>query len=540
MEGRSASLADEDATDGLAASRATGAAAPDRTGFAPLRVALILPEGRAAPGVDAAAARLARWLDADPRMALVEIRRAPPAPAPGGGPGAVARLEARALRLASAAPLPAPRSDVGAAEVAVDLTGCGAAAWQGEIPPHGVWRLTSHASGAGLAEAMRGRPATVVALLRETAEGAQEIDRARYNTKFLATRNAAFAAEKSVQLAARRLAALHAGASQGAAPLADAAPPPGALPPAALPPAASLPGYAPRLALALGRRVATKAGRRLGLAPGDFALRLCPGGPLDFDPARGATLMPPKGHYWADPFLFEHRGETFLFWEDYVHALGRGTLQAGRLEGDRLTPLGAPLEAEHHLSYPFVFAAGGDIWLMPETIGAGRLEMWRATDFPLGWELAATAFEGRPPADAVLAQVAGDWWLFANFCEDGFGDYGSELHIFRVDGPLLREIEPHPLNPVVIDAATARGGGRVWQEGGRLYRASQDNTHDLYGWGLNVMEITRLDMAGYAERRVRHVRPGFRPGVIGCHHIDFAGGRVVIDVRYRFPRLARG
>ncbi|MEE4118225.1 MAG: hypothetical protein V2I65_04350 [Paracoccaceae bacterium] len=530
MEGSPASLSDERAGNGLAASRAAGDAFPHRTGRAPLRVALILPEGRAAPGVDAAGARLARWLDADPRMALVEIRRAPPASGPGGRADAVARLEARAMRLSSATPLPAPRSDVGTAEVAIDLTGCGAAAWQGDIPPHGVWHLTAHAPGAGLAEAMRGRPATEVALLRETAEGAQEIDRARYNTKFLATRNAAFAAEKSVQLAARRLAALHAGAGAGAAPLADAAPPP----------AASLAAYAPRLALALGRRMATKAGRRLGLAPGDFALRLCPGGPLDFDPAHGVTLLPPRGHYWADPFLFEHRGETFLFWEDYVHALGRGTLQAGRLEGDRLMPLGAPLEAGHHLSYPFVFATGGDIWLMPETIGAGRLEVWRATDFPLGWELAATAFEGHPPADAVLAQVGGDWWLFANFCEDGFGDYGSELHLFRVNGPRLSEIEPHPLNPVVIDAATARGGGRVWQEGGRLYRASQDNTHDLYGWGLNVMEITRLDMAGYDERRVRHVRPGFRPGVIGCHHMDFAGGRVVIDARYRFPRLARG
>ncbi|RDC70984.1 hypothetical protein DLJ49_16960 [Rhodovulum sp. 12E13] len=530
MAGSPASLADESAADGLAASCATGAPCPDRTARAPLRVALILPEGRAAAGVDAAGAWLARWLDADPRMALVEIRRAPPAPAPGGALGAVARLEARAVRLPQAAPLPAPRLEIGAAEVAVDLTGGGAAAWEGDLPPHGVWRLTSHAPGAGLAEAMRGRPATEVALLRETAGGAQEIDRARYNTKFLAARNAAFAAEKSVQLAARRLAALHAGAGASAAPRAGPA----------SPPAASLAAYAPRLALALGRRLATKGGRRLGLAPGDFALRLCPGGALDFDPARGMTLVPPKGHYWADPFLFEHRGQTFLFWEDYFHALGRGTLQAGRLEGDRLTPLGAPLEAEHHLSYPFVFAAGGDIWLMPETIGAGRLEVWRATDFPLGWERAATAFEGRPPADAVLAQVGGDWWLFANFCEDGFGDYGSELHLFRVDGPRLREIEPHPLNPVVIDAATARGGGRVWQEGGRLYRASQDNTHDLYGWGLNVMEITRLDMAGYAERRVRHVRPGFRPGVIGCHHLDFAGGRVVIDVRYRFPRLARG
>jgi len=494
-----------------------------------LRVAIVLPDGAAPPGVAQGAARLARWLDADPRMRLVEIRRVPAARPRGGATGAVARLEARALKLAPPPDLPEPDATGGPAVIAIDFTGRGTAAWQGPCPPLGVWRSTAHAPGAGLAEAMRGCPATEVSLLRDREGAGRAIDHARYNTKFLASRNAAFAAEKSVQMIARGLAAAHAG---GAPPEPDGAAP--------APPAPSVAAYAPRLAMALGRRVATRAGRRLGLGPGDFALRLCRGGPLGFDPAQGLTLVPPRGHYWADPFLFRHDDALFLFWEDYVEALGRGVLQVGRLEGQSLVPLGQPIEAAHHLSYPFVFAAGGEIWMMPETLGAGRLEIWRAVDFPLRWERAATAFEGRPPADAVLARIAGQWWLFANFCEDGFGDYGSEMHLFRVDGPALRRIEPHPLNPVVIDSGTARGGGRVWQEGGRIFRASQDNTHDLYGWGLNVMEITRLDIDGYAERRVRHVTPGFRRGVIGCHHMDFDDDLVVIDARYRFRAFMRG
>ncbi len=521
--GRGAGLPERD--DGSIAPAPAAAHVPRE----PLRVAIVLPDGAVRPGVARGSAWLARWLDADPRMTLAEIRRAPAAPSPGGVVGALARLEAHALKLAPPRVLPPPVAGQGPPDVAIDFTGRGAAAWQGPCPPLGVWRSSAHAPGAGLAEAMRGRAATEVRLLAEGGGPVRAIDRARYNTKFFAARNAAFAAEKSVQLIARTLAAVQAGGvSAGADGSALPAQPPGTLP---APPVAA---YAPRLALALGRRVATRAGRRLGLGPGDFALRLCRGGPLSFDPARGRTLAPPRGHYWADPFLFRHDGALFLFWEDYVEALGRGVLQVGRLEGECLVPLGQPIEAAHHMSYPFVFAAGGEIWMMPETIGAGRLEIWRATAFPMRWELAATAFEGRPPADAVLARVTGQWWLFANFCDDGFGDYGSELHLFRVDGPALRRIEPHPLNPVVIDSGTARGGGRVWQEGGRLYRASQDNTHDLYGWGLNVMEITRLDAHGYAERRARHVAPGFRRGVIGCHHMDFDGDLVVIDARYRF------
>jgi hypothetical protein len=90
---------------------------------------------------------------------------------------------------------------------------------------------------------------------------------------------------------------------------------------------------------------------------------------------------------------------------------------------------------------------------------------------------------------------------------------------------------PHRLNPVVTDASVARGGGRIHRVGERVLRFSQDNSTGSYGGALNVMEITRLDLEHYEERRVRHITPGFAPGVIGCHHFDAVDGWVVIDVR---------
>ena len=86
-----------------------------------------------------------------------------------------------------------------------------------------------------------------------------------------------------------------------------------------------------------------------------------------------------------------------------------------------------------------------------------------------------------------------------------------------------------------IDGTTARGGGRVFRQSGMLLRASQDNSHGVYGWGLNLMEITRLDRDGYAERRIRHVTPDLAPEVMGCHHFDAAGGQYVIDLRLHRP-----
>ena len=47
------------------------------------------------------------------------------------------------------------------------------------------------------------------------------------------------------------------------------------------------------------------------------------------------------------------------------------------------------------------------------------------------------------------------------------------------------------------------------------------------------MEIARLDMDGYAERRVRHITGDFDDGIMACHHMDAAAGRFVMDVRRR-------
>ena len=80
----------------------------------------------------------------------------------------------------------------------------------------------------------------------------------------------------------------------------------------------------------------------------------------------------------------------------------------------------------------------------------------------------------------------------------------------------------------------------MFEQNGRLYRSSQDNSHGTYGFGLNLMEITRLDPTGYEEHRVRHLVGDFAKEIMACHHMDAAAGRFVIDVRRRMlgaPKL---
>ncbi|PIE06986.1 MAG: hypothetical protein CSA74_09405 [Rhodobacterales bacterium] len=504
--------------------------------------------------------RLLHAIAEDPRLNLLLVSQAPAASdTPSGAVARALALEARAFpapdRAESASPeiVPLPAALPEGCDVVVDFSHSEAALRLGTAAPEGLWRLSCYAPGAGHGEARDRAAVTRVTLTRTRAGGETEtLDVARYDTKFLATRNATLAREKSVQLVTRALARLaHTGAASGEARSENGGETGGengsetggeaaeAVPVRRFT-AGDLPGYGFRSFRELFTRALHAAGERVGFRPGMFELRLGHGDGLSFDPAVTVPLTPPKGSYWADPFLFEHAGTLYLFYEVYDYKTRRGHLGVGRVEGDRLVPLGDVLKRPYHLSYPFVFSWKGEIWMLPETCGASQLELWRATDFPFGWELETTALEGVVAADSVLHEQAGQWWLFTNICRDSAGDHGAELHLFRVDSPMMNRLEPHPLNPVVIDTTTARGGGRVFARDGKLYRSSQDNSHGLYGFGLNLMQITRLDMEGYAEERVRHVTGDFAPGLMGCHHMDAAAGRFVIDVRRRTLGAPKG
>ncbi|MBL7406346.1 formyl transferase, partial [Escherichia coli] len=82
------------------------------------------------------------------------------------------------------------------------------------------------------------------------------------------------------------------------------------------------------------------------------------------------------------------------------------------------------LELETHLSYPFVFEADGQVWMIPESHASGTIDLYRATDFPRGWVHEAVLLDGVVAGDATLLQHGGRWWMFATVRAGG-GSYSD-------------------------------------------------------------------------------------------------------------------
>lgn len=260
---------------------------------------------------------------------------------------------------------------------------------------------------------------------------------------------------------------------------------------------------------------------------------------LGAHPESGWRDLPDDGyHFYADPFPFEHDGVHYIFVEDYDHRVGKGVISV--VECDPMSgPAGVPrpvLTHDVHLSYPFVLEHDGDIWMIPETSGAGTVELYRATSFPDEWQRHSVLLDGIEASDATPFVHDGRWWLSATV-RDG-GSFSDSLHLWHA--PDLRgPWTPHQANPVLIDSASARPAGSVVIRDGRLLRPTQD-CRDGYGAALTLTEVTRLDEESFEQRVVAHLEasdqywPGRR-----LHTLNRAGALEVVDGSRMSPRFWR-
>jgi hypothetical protein len=258
---------------------------------------------------------------------------------------------------------------------------------------------------------------------------------------------------------------------------------------------------------------------------------------LDYQALRWEALrplVPEKDRYWGDPFVI-HRGDRYyVFVEEKIYARGRGHIACLTLDADgRLLAHDVALERDYHLSYPFVFEHGGQLFMIPETAANGTLELYRCVRFPGQWELSKTLMRDIYATDATLLEHDGTSWLFANVKAPG-GSSLNALHLYWAESPLAEAWTPHPRNPVVQDIRSARPAGRIFLQGGQLIRPSQDSSR-RYGFALGFNRILRLTKDDYREERVAVFEPAggkFR----ATHTFNQAGGLTVIDAVMRRPK----
>jgi hypothetical protein len=237
-------------------------------------------------------------------------------------------------------------------------------------------------------------------------------------------------------------------------------------------------------------------------------------------------LESPAGHFWADPFLLEHGGKKWLFYEDYSYARRRADIAcAEMLAGGTLGPPLSCLSNEHvHYSYPHVFHADGSVWMTPETVATNSVDLYLCQEFPSKWRKERTLLEGRY-VDPTLWEREGKWWMAVTSADPD--SRAGCLLLFYADS-LTGEWHFHPSNPISTDIRNNRGAGRIIRVGERLIRPSQSGC-PIYGYSFSFHEITGLTETSYNERLISTTTPQRFKGLTGVHSYACLGDFEVID-----------
>lgn len=248
----------------------------------------------------------------------------------------------------------------------------------------------------------------------------------------------------------------------------------------------------------------------------------------------------PRGEKWhadfcADPFLFHHEGNNYLFYET-TDKSGKGMIGVFKLVGGRWKNLGKALEEEFHLSYPQVFKMeDGKIYMIPESSdkGKGAVYLYEAEEFPLKWRRKATLID-RPFADATLLKEGGHWYMA---CYTIPPHETAELwEAPTMEGPWRR----HPMwNKINQSARLRRCGGRFIRRNGKLFRMAQD-CNGSYGKRLFVVEVKAISPEVYEEGEAKVFYDRRKPPHKQVHtynEMETEGGTMSVIDAHGFVRM---
>ncbi len=248
---------------------------------------------------------------------------------------------------------------------------------------------------------------------------------------------------------------------------------------------------------------------------------------------RYKTLFPPKGHDWADPFVFKKNEHFYVFFEEMQISTKKGHISYLEFDHRGSLMMTEPikvLEEPYHLSYPYVLDEDNDFYLLPESADAGELWLYKAEQFPVKWVKYKPLFKNKAIYDASLFYHDDYWYLFGTEKLSEGGSRDQYLHIYYSRNLSNPEWRAHPQNPVSLDVRGARPAGKIFKKGNKIFRPAQIGA-PKYGYGIQLNEINLLSPTEFSETKVEEILPEWENKLLATHTFNFVDGFSIIDAQ---------
>lgn len=244
-------------------------------------------------------------------------------------------------------------------------------------------------------------------------------------------------------------------------------------------------------------------------------------------------------NYFADPAGFIEENKVHILMEDYSYAHNKAHISETVFDPVS-NSFSAPLksiETKEHLSYPFIFVHGENIYCLPESYRYGNIGLYKRNYSEGIFVEDHILLDHIDAVDPTLISHNDKWWLF--FTRKVYSN--SHLYIYFSD-KLNGEYKPHPMNPVKMDVRSSRPAGLPFIHEEQLYRPAQDCS-ESYGRRVAINRILKLSETEFVEETVTHIGPlnGGRYSA-GFHTVFGIGRYTLIDAKrtkFNFSHFGR-
>lgn len=203
-----------------------------------------------------------------------------------------------------------------------------------------------------------------------------------------------------------------------------------------------------------------------------------------------------KRFWYADPFLFEKDGKTYLFVEMFDNKTEVGVIGCSEYINGKFTEPEIVLEESFHLSYPYVFEKDGQIFMMPETHEDGCIQLYEAVDFPKKWKKCCVAVKNVNAVDTVIEN---GFYIASEICPEN--DMSIDLCVYDESG------KETAYSPVYRHRLDKRGAGMCFSHKGARLRPAQGCENGNYGGKIIFCKINQCDSDGYSEEKFSEITP---------------------------------
>jgi hypothetical protein len=236
---------------------------------------------------------------------------------------------------------------------------------------------------------------------------------------------------------------------------------------------------------------------------------------------------PVKEYFLADPFGFlDENNMLIVFAERFNYQDRKGEIVKVNFRNDgQFNDCDIVYHSDIHMSYPFIFKNGEDIFCIPETRQLDEVSIYRYDHSAMLLVKEKIIIKEKGIVDATIFKHEDRFWIAG--CKNN-----TDLYIWYSDS-LFGNWTEHENNPVKSNITSSRPGGTVFSSKGCLYRPSQ-NCSKTYGGSLRINKIVKLTPYEFKEKTVKEILPSNDSKYPhGLHTLSRIGNNVVIDGKIR-------